>query len=37
MIITLPLIKFIGTSVACLAIGWLVGVSGTHKEKGLLK
>lgn len=35
--ITLSLIKFIGTWVACLAIGWLLGISGTHKENGVLK
>lgn len=37
MIITIPLIKFVAASLACVAIGWLIGISGTRKENGVLK
>lgn len=37
MIITIPLIKFVAVVLGCVAIGWLLGIAGTHKESGVLK
>lgn len=35
--ITIPVLHLVGVALGCVAIGWLVGIAGTHKESGVLK